>query len=258
MKSRFTGAGFTGAGFNGKTVLITGAASGFGRLLAVRLSAEGANLVLGDINESGLRETNAALATPARLGVCDVAREADLSNLCDLARDGFGRLDIAVNNAGASAPMKSLLDTTEEDLDTAFAVNAKGVFFGMKHQIPIMLENGEGVILNVASVAGLNGAPKLAAYAAAKHAVVGLTRTAAVEFARKGIRVNAICPFFSTTPMVTEGGMGAPIELLESGVPMKRLGTPEEVVATMLSIMHPSNSYLTGQAIAVDGGVSAI
>lgn len=244
--------------FTNKTVLITGAASGFGRLLAAQLSAKGANLVLGDINDAALQATIGELPGPAEIARCDVSREDDMKRLCALAKERFGGLDIAVNNAGISAPMKSLLDTTEEDMDRNFAINAKGVFFGMKHQIPIMLEGGGGSILNVASVAGLNGAPKLTAYAAAKHAVVGMTRTAAVEFARKGVRVNAICPFYSPTPMVMEGGMVSSIEQLESGAPMKRLGRPEEIVATMLSIIHPANSYLTGQAVAVDGGVSAI
>jgi NAD(P)-dependent dehydrogenase (short-subunit alcohol dehydrogenase family) len=244
--------------FKGKTVLITGAASGFGRLLATRLSAEGAKLVLGDVNEAGLKETAAGLKGAAELCGCDVSREADVAALCDLAKKSHGGLDIAVNNAGMSTPMKRLVETTEEDLDRVFAVNAKGVFFGMKHQIPLMLEGGGGSILNVASIAGLNGAPKLTAYTAAKHAVVGMTRTAAVEYARKGIRINAICPFYSPTPMVTESNLGEIRELLESGVPMKRLGEPEEIVATMFSILNPSNSYLTGQAIAVDGGVSAL
>ena len=241
-----------------KTVLITGAGSGFGRLLAVKLSSMGANLVLGDINSDGLQATKDSLEGPAAVSVCDVALESDVVDLCGLAKSRFGRLDIAINNAGMVSEMKSLLETTEEDLDRSFAVNAKGVFFGMKHQIPAMLETGGGAILNVASVAGLNGAPKLTAYSAAKLAVVGLTRTAAVEFARKGIRINAICPFYSPTPMITQSDVAERTEFLAAGVPMKRLGQPDEIVATMLSIIQPSNTYLTGQAIAVDGGVSAI
>jgi len=244
--------------FSGRTILITGAARGFGKLLAERLSHLEANLVLGDINAEGLEEVASNLPSPAAIMVCDVTQEAAVASLCAFARDTFGRLDIAVNNAGMAPPMKSLLETTEQDLDAVFAVNAKGVFFGMKHQIPLMLEGDGGSILNIASVAGLNAAPKLASYAAAKHAVVGLTRTAAVEFARRNIRINAICPFFSATPLLTESGFAERRDFLSAGVPMKRLGEPAEIVETMLSILRPANTYLTGQAIAVDGGVTAL
>jgi len=120
-----------------------------------------------------------------------------------------------------------------------------------------MLGQRSGVILNVASMAGLGGAPKLAAYAAAKHAVVGLTKTAAIEYARRGIRVNAVCPFYSTTPMVTDSDIVDKQDFLLQGSPMKRLGRPDEVVATMLMLCAKENSYLTGQTVAVDGGISA-
>ncbi|WP_298987137.1 glucose 1-dehydrogenase [uncultured Roseibium sp.] len=243
--------------FAGKSVLITGAASGFGKLLAEKLSAQGADLILGDIADARLRTVAASLPGAVRFARCDVSREADVEALCATARDAFGSLDLAVNNAGFAPPMKGLLETSEDDLDQCYSVNAKGVFFGMKHQIPLMLDQG-GAILNVASVAGLNAAPKLAAYAAAKHAVVGLTRTAAVEFARHNVRVNAVCPFFSPTPLMTESGFADREELLAAGVPMKRLGEPAEIVETMLSLLRPANSYLTGQAIAVDGGVLAL
>lgn len=243
--------------FSGKSVLITGAASGFGKLLAERLSALGANLVLGDIDTAGLEALQPTLSAACELLRCDVSKEDELQTLCLRAREAFGRLDLAVNNAGFAPPMKSLLETSEDDLDRCFAVNTKGVFFGMKHQIPLMQENG-GAILNVASVAGLNAAPKLAAYAAAKHAVVGLTKTAAVEFARQDIRVNAICPFFSPTPLMSGSGFADMADFLSAGVPMKRLGSPAEIVETMLALLHPGNTYLTGQAIAVDGGVLAL
>ncbi|MEQ9259434.1 MAG: SDR family oxidoreductase [Roseovarius sp.] len=244
--------------FEGKTVLITGAASGFGKLLAETLSARGARLVLGDVNEAGLTALAETLGPEAAALPCDVAREADVAALTETALTRFGRLDIAVNNAGIAPPMKGFLDQTEEDMDRCFAINAKGVFFGMKHQIPAMLAQGAGTILNVASVAGLNAAPKLAAYAASKHAVVGLTKTAAVEFAAKGIRINAICPFYSATPMVTASDFAERAEFLAQATPMKRLGAPEEVVAAMLALIDPASGYLTGQALAVDGGVMAL
>ncbi|HFL7938350.1 TPA: SDR family NAD(P)-dependent oxidoreductase [Pseudomonas putida] len=246
--------------YRNQVVMITGAASGFGALLAERLAGLGARLVLGDRNLTGLervagtlREAGATvLAVP-----CDVTREVQVKALVDAAMANFGRLDVGVNNAGILTPMKRFVDTTEEELDRSHAVNTKGVFFCMQQQLRQMLPQGGGVILNIASMAGLGGAPKLAAYAAAKHAVVGLTRTAAVEYARRGIRVNALCPFYSATPMVTGSDVGEQQAFLAQGSPMKRLGTPDEIVAAMLMLCARENSYMTGQAIAVDGGISA-
>lgn len=246
--------------YAGQVVMITGAASGFGELLARELAAMGARLVLGDRNHEGLQRVASELRAAGAEVVdlhCDVTREAEVKAMVDAAVARFGRLDVGVNNAGMSTPMKALIDTLESDLDLNFAVNAKGVFFGMKHQIAQMLKQGGGVILNVASMAGLGGAPKLAAYSAAKHAVIGLTRTGAAEYARRNIRVNAVCPFYSSTPMVTEG-LAEQVEYLSQASPMKRLGTPGETVAVMLMLCARENSYMTGQAVAVDGGVSAL
>jgi NAD(P)-dependent dehydrogenase (short-subunit alcohol dehydrogenase family) len=246
--------------YAGQVVMITGAASGFGELLARELAAMGARLVLGDRNHEGLQRVARELRADGAEVVdlhCDVTREAEVKAMVDAAVASFGRLDVGVNNAGMSTPMKALIDTLEADLDLNFAVNAKGVFFGMKHQIAQMLKQGGGVILNVASMAGLGGAPKLAAYSAAKHAVIGLTRTGAAEYARRNIRVNAVCPFYSSTPMVTEG-LAEQVEYLSQASPMKRLGTPGETVAVMLMLCARENSYMTGQAVAVDGGVSAL
>ncbi len=246
--------------FADRTVLITGAAGGFGSLLASHLGAAGARLFLSDFNREGLDEVTDSLVqrgVTVRSRVADVSREAEVARLVEHTVASYGALDIAVNNAGLSAPMKALIDTTEEDLDLNFAVNAKGVLFGMKYQIREMLTRGGGCILNVASMAGLGGAPKLAAYAAAKHAVVGLSKTAALEYAGSNIRVNAICPYYSPTPLVTKGIDRGLQELLARGTPSKRLGAPEEIVQAMLMMIAPSNSYLNGQAIAVDGGASA-
>ncbi|MNZ16746.1 4-formylbenzenesulfonate dehydrogenase TsaC1/TsaC2 [compost metagenome] len=246
--------------YKDQVVMITGAASGFGELLARRLAAVGARLVLGDRNVSGLeqlagelREGGASVVAQA----CDVTREAEVKALVEAAVGTFARLDVGINNAGILTPMKSFIDTEEDELDLSFAVNAKGVFFGMKHQIRQMLAQGGGVILNVASMAGLGGAPKLAAYGAAKHAVVGLTKTAAIEYARKQIRINAVCPFYTATPMVTASAVGEKSEFLAQGSPMKRLATPDEIVTVMLMLCARENSYMTGQAVAVDGGISA-
>lgn len=248
--------------FRNKVVMITGAASGFGKMLAEQLADLGASLVLGDRNETVLEEVAASLrASGAEVLAmyCDVSHEADVKALVEAGVKSFGRLDIGVNNAGMSSPMKSLLDTEERDLDINFAVNAKGVFFGMKYQIRQMLTQGGGTVLNVSSMAGLGGAPKLAAYCASKHAVVGLSKTAAVEFGHKNIRVNAICPFYTLTPMVTESlaANQDSQQFLAAGSPMKRLGQPQEIVSVMLMLCAAENSYMNGQAIAVDGGVSA-
>ncbi len=250
--------------FTGKVALITGAASGFGELLAAELGTRGAKLVISDINAEGVAKVGEALKAKGIelvASACDVSKESDCQAQVDLAVKTFGGLDIAVNNAGIAPAQMSLVDTTEAMMDQQFNVNVKGVFFGMKHQIPAMQE--AGIILNVASMAGLGGAPKVTSYAAAKHAVVGLTKTAAVEYARKGIRVNAICPFFTLTPMVTGNNMnpGGNVEELEAflgrGSPMKRLGRPQEIVNVMLMTLSPGNTYMNGQTIAIDGGVSA-
>lgn len=243
--------------FENKVILITGAASGFGKLLAEKLATMGAKLVIGDLNKPGLKDVADRIGKNVVALPCDVSDELQVKALSDLAIETFGRLDIAINNAGMSTPMKSLLEVTESEMDINFNVNAKSVFFGIKHQVPHMISQGGGTILNVASMAGLNGAPKLTAYVASKHAVVGITKTAALEFASKKVRINAICPFFSPTPMVVNGIKTEILEHVAQINPMKRLGDPEEMVNAMLHIISPDNTYMTGQAIAIDGGVSA-
>jgi NAD(P)-dependent dehydrogenase (short-subunit alcohol dehydrogenase family) len=249
--------------FNDQVIVITGAASGFGKILATKLAAEGAKLVLGDINEEPLRAVAEGLNRAENVAwlTGDVAQERDVSALVDLARERYGCLNIMVNNAGLGTPPKSIIEITEEEMDLNYSVNAKGVFFGIKHAIRQMLQQSPrgGIVLNVASMAGLGAAPLIGAYAAAKHAVVGLTKTAAYEFANQDIRVNAICPFFSPTPLVTEGeGLGDKLDALSRATPMQRLGDPEEMVEVMLMLMSPANSFMNGNCVAVDGGMSAI
>lgn len=248
------------ANFNNQVVLITGAAGGFGSILANRLADEGAKLILSDRDSESLKILATSLQAKNMDVItrsCDVSKESEVEALVSAGINAYGRLDIAVNNAGLTTPLKPLIETTEADMDLNFAVNAKGVFFGMKYQIRQMLTQGGGIILNVASMAGIGGAPKLTAYTAAKHAVVGMTKTGAVEYARMNIRINAICPYYSPTQLVTNEFDESLQELLAKGSPMKRLGRPEEMVAAMLMLIAPGNSYMTGQAIAVDGGVSA-
>jgi NAD(P)-dependent dehydrogenase (short-subunit alcohol dehydrogenase family) len=248
--------------FSGQVALITGAGSGFGRLLSKGLAERGCKLVISDIDPKGLAETVANLSDYANNVIaqhCDVAKEADCKAMVDSAMDKFGRVDIGVNNAGIAHSMAPMHTLDEATIDKQMDVNVKGVMFGMKHQIEVMLKQGSGHILNVSSLAGLGGAPKGAAYSAAKHAVIGLTKTAAIEYARKGIRANSICPFYTPTNILNIDGQISEegITQLAVGCPMKRLATPQEIVNAMLLVLSPGNTYMTGQSIALDGGVTA-
>ena len=253
--------------FTGKTALITGAASGFGQSLALELASRGANLVLADFNETGLAETRqqaeAAGATVATLAG-DVAEESHAIELVALAVITFGKLDIAVNNAGIAPHLTPLTQLDGDTLTRQLDVNTKGVAFGLKHQLAIMSEQNDGAILNVSSMAGLGGTPMGGSYGAAKHAVVGLTKTAAVECGGKNVRVNAICPFFTQTPMVDNPILNPSDsvddlnKMLARGCPMKRIARVEEVVAVMVMMLSPHNTYMNGITVPVDGGMSAM
>lgn len=251
--------------FTDKAVLITGAAQGFGKLLADKLAQRGAKLVLGDIRQEAVQVVADEINSHGGEAVavtCDVSKEADCKAMVETAVKHFGRLDIAVNNAGIAGEMKHVVDFTEDDMDRQFAVNAKGVFFGIQHQVRQMLSSGGGAILNVSSMAGIGAAPKSATYSAAKHAVIGLTKTAAFEYAADNIRVNAICPYFALTELLISaaetGGIDDIDAFLGRGTPMRRVARPEEIVNVMLMMVSPGNTFMSGQAIAVDGGSSAI
>jgi NAD(P)-dependent dehydrogenase (short-subunit alcohol dehydrogenase family) len=257
--------------FKHKSVLITGAASGFGRLAAHRFAAEGAKLTLSDISEAGLAETAQgvlALGGEAAAIVGDVSDERHAQAYVALAVSTYGRLDIALNNAGISGGMAMIPDIAVETYDRIMAVNARGVFLGMKYEIPEIAKAGGGAILNVASAAGLVGAGHLAAYAASKHAVIGLTRAGADESARLNIRINAICPSFAATPMVATMAdtmmsqrhisHEEALKRIARRVPLGRIAEPEEIVQAMLWIVAPENSFMTGQAVSIDGGLTAV
>jgi NAD(P)-dependent dehydrogenase (short-subunit alcohol dehydrogenase family) len=248
--------------FSNKVALITGAGSGFGRLLAQGLAQRGCKLLISDINADNLEETSQSIgeySAQVHSQICDVSKEQDCKMMVDLAMEKFGRVDIAVNNAGIAHSLTPFHMIDEATLDKQVDVNFKGVMFGMKYQVEVMLKQGTGHILNVSSLAGLGGAPKSAAYSAVKHAVIGLTKTAAIEYARKGIRVNAICPFYTPTNILNFDGPVTQdtLDQMAVGCPSKRLADPQEVVNTMILILSPGNSYMTGQSIAVDGGVTA-
>lgn len=247
--------------FTNKVVLITGAAQGFGKLLARYLAERGAKLVISDIKEQQVMAVAESLKANGASVVAmagDVSNSNDCKAMVEAAVHHFGRLDIAVNNAGIVHDYLPLHEIDESVMDSQFNVNVKGVQFGMRHQIQqMLLQEDAGTILNVSSMAGLGGAPKIAAYSAAKHAVIGLTKSGAVEYANKNIRINAICPFFTLTPMVLNASNEEMRGAMAHISPMHRLAETKEIVAMMVMMLSPANTYMTGQCIAIDGGVSA-
>lgn len=187
---------------------------------------------------------------------CDMRKEADIRAAMDTAVSAFGRLDVAFNNAGIEGAQGDTVACTGENWDDVIAINLKGVWLSMKHQIPHMLDGGGGAIVNCASIAGLVGFPHIPAYVASKHGVLGLTKTAALEFAGRGIRVNAVCPGVIATPMIDRfvHGDSAAQAALVQGAPLGRMGTPQEIADSVLWLCSPGASFTTGHALAVDGG----
>jgi NAD(P)-dependent dehydrogenase (short-subunit alcohol dehydrogenase family) len=255
--------------FEGLTALVTGATGGFGRRLCERLATDGARLVLSDVDGAWLEELAASLPVESAVLAGDISAEALSESLVALAVKRFGGLDIAINNAGIAQSFVRLPQVPSEEARRIIDIDLMGVFYAMKYQLPQMerqyRQHGKGgAIVNIASVAGLAGAPRLSVYAAAKHAVVGLTRSAAAEYATKGIRVNAVCPAFARTAMVadfvkmTGKSEADAIADLTRGVPMKRVAEIDEVVEVILFAADPKNSFMTGHALAVDGGIAAV
>jgi NAD(P)-dependent dehydrogenase (short-subunit alcohol dehydrogenase family) len=259
--------------FTGKSVLITGAAGGLGRAAAERFAAEGARLILSDHPSAPLDAVATSIGGEVATLAGDVTDPGLHEALVALAVEKYGRLDVAVNNAGIANPVNRLPDIPIEEARQVIEVDLMGVFLAMRAQLPQMdrqfRETGTGgVIVNLSSVAGIAGAPTISIYAAAKHGVVGLTRSAAAEYARRGIRVNAICPAFTRTAMVEDGiiadmeGSGAERAAAEAhvvrGVPMRRLGEPDEIAQAILFAAAAENGFMTGQTIALDGGITAV
>jgi len=242
--------------FNGKVALITGAASGIGKATAMAFAARGASVVLADIVESDTLELIRASGGTGVFIRTDVSREEQVAAMVAKAVETYGRLDYAFNNAGIEGEATFMEAVAVDDWMRIMDVNLKGVFLCMKHQIPVMRQTGNAAIVNCASIAGLVGFPGLSAYGASKHGVVGLTKAAALENARKGIRVNAVCPGVIRTPMVERfvGEDPTREQLLIGDGPMRRLGLPEEIAKTVLFLCSDEASFTTGQAIAVDGG----
>jgi NAD(P)-dependent dehydrogenase (short-subunit alcohol dehydrogenase family) len=241
----------------GKAGLVTGAASGIGRACAIRFAAEGAAVVVADLESArpGGEQTVQTIKDAggrAEFFACDVSRAEDNQALVADVVARFGRLDFAHNNAGIGVHAL-LADTDDEDFDRTVAVNLRGTFLGMKHQIRHMLGNGGGAIVNTASNAGLRGVKRIGAYAATKHGILGLTKNGAIEYANDGIRVNAVCPGAIMTPLATNLPPERQQEILRPQA-LSRFGEPEEVAAVVVWLCSDEASFITGVAMPVDAG----
>jgi NAD(P)-dependent dehydrogenase (short-subunit alcohol dehydrogenase family) len=255
------------ARFAGKVALITGAAGGIGRATAVRFAAEGADLALVDLADSALDETVKAVSDAGGRSIpiaADVSRAEDVARYVEEARRRLGGIDCFFNNAGIEGFVGSMLEYPDDLFDRVIAVNLKGVFLGMKHVAPALRDRGGGAIVNTASVAGLRGGSTLIAYVASKHAVVGMTRSAAQELGRQGVRVNAVCPSPIETRMMRsiERGINADApelvkERLAQANPMGRYGEPEEVAALVAFLCSDDASFINGGIYPIDGGSTA-
>jgi NAD(P)-dependent dehydrogenase (short-subunit alcohol dehydrogenase family) len=245
--------------YTGKVAFVTGAGSGIGRAAALAFAREGAGVVVADVSEQGNQETARMieeLGERALAVTCDVARVEDVRSALDKTIEAFGRLDCAFNNAGVEGSIGATADFKEEEWDRIININPRGVFLCMKYEIPLMLKQGTGAIVNTSSGAGLVGVKGIPAYSASKHGVIGLTKTAALDYAQSNIRVNAVCPGFIDTAMMQRftGGTSEGREKVIAMEPMGRMGRPEEIAAAVVWLCSDAASFVTGHALVVDGG----
>lgn len=249
--------------FAGKSVLVTGGAGGIGRAAALAFARDGARVTVSDVSVAGGEETVSMIKLAggeASFVKSDISKAAEVEALIETIVATYGRLDCAFNNAGIEIEHLPLADSDEEMFDRIMNVNVKGVWLCMKYEIRQMLKQGGGTIVNTSSVAGLVGAPLQPIYAASKHAVIGLTKTAAAEYGRSGIRINAVCPGIIRTPMLDRALEREPRR--EKGIkrahPIGRLGEVEEIANAALWLSSDLASFVTGHSLAVDGGLVAI
>jgi len=246
----------------GKVALVTGAGSGIGRASALAFAREGAKVIVADVATDGGRETAHSIEEQggeAFFVQADVSAAGDVREMIERAVTTYGRLDCAFNNAGIEGEMATTAECSEDNFDRTIAINLKGVWLCMKYELPQMLEQGGGAIVNCASIAGLVGFPNLPAYTASKGGIVQLTRTAALEYAQSGIRVNALCPGVIHTPMVDritnrDPETEAQFTAME---PIGRMGAPEEMAEAALWLCSDAASFVTGHPLVADGGMVA-
>ena len=253
--------------FSGKVAVVTGAASGIGLAISQRLADEGASVVLVDLAGTAVEQAAASLKASGALALAvaaDVTSRVDVEQYVQAAVAAYGGIDFFFNNAGILGQVGPFTECPEEVFDRVMAVNVKAAWMGMRLVAPVLISRGGGSIINTASIAGLRGSPGLLAYSVSKHAVVGMTRSAAAELAPRGVRVNAICPAPIDTPMgqLLEQGFspGSPQvfrERMIGRIPMARYGSAQEVAAMAVFLCSPDASYLTGGAFPVDGGATA-
>jgi NAD(P)-dependent dehydrogenase (short-subunit alcohol dehydrogenase family) len=239
--------------FEGKVAIVTGGASGIGKATAIELARRGAQVIVADVTDAGEAVAKDIGGRFVRTDVTDPGQVDALVAACD------GRLDIAFNNAGTSGNFGNVADTSVDEWRRVVDLNLIGVYLCMRAEIPLMQAGGGGVIVNTSSGAGLMGFAGLSAYVASKHAVIGLTKTAALEYARAGIRINAVCPGTVRTPMLEGfvGGDESALQAMGKMMPIGRLATPEEIAAAVVWLCSEQSVYVTGVAMPVDGGAAA-
>jgi NAD(P)-dependent dehydrogenase (short-subunit alcohol dehydrogenase family) len=245
--------------FAGKVAFVTGAANGIGRAAALAFARESADVVVADLSEEGNQETARMIEkVGARtLAVkCDVSRDNDVKNALEKTVEAFGRLDFAFNNAGVEQPVTAAADLTKEQWDRIVDINLGSVFLCMKYEIPLMLKQGGGAIVNTSSGAGVKGIAGQAAYCAAKFGIVGLTKAAALDYAKSNIRVNVVCPGIVNTPMMDRFSGGTPEGRARviAQEPVGRMGKPEEIAAAVIWLCSDSAAFVVGHAMVIDGG----
>jgi NAD(P)-dependent dehydrogenase (short-subunit alcohol dehydrogenase family) len=243
----------------GKIVLVTGGGSGIGRATSMLLAREGAKIMIADYVPEGAERSVKMIKEKGGEAACvaaDISLPKQAEMMVNKTLETYGRIDCAFNNAGIEGRMASTFECTEENFDRTIAINLKGVWLCMRYEIPQMLKQGGGAIVNTASVAGLVGFEGLIAYNASKHGVIGLTKTAALEFAQKNIRVNCVCPGVIRTPMVERliDSHGMNEQDLTSGEPVGRMGKPEEIGEAVTWLFSDASSFVTGHSMVVDGG----